>query len=178
MSISKKIRFEVFKRDGFKCAYCGRVPPEVILEIDHIDPKSKGGEDNRNNLITACFDCNRGKSDIPLSNIPSSLAENMEIIKEREEQIKAYRKLLKQVDKRINKDINDIEKIYIAEFPNYELRDRFKQTTIRRFLEILPKEKVEKAMYLAVSKSFYNNASERCLKYFCAVCWNWARNEI
>lgn len=44
MSISKKIRFEVFKRDHFRCCYCGSAPPSVILEVDHIDPKSKGIE--------------------------------------------------------------------------------------------------------------------------------------
>lgn len=36
--ISKKLRFEVFKRDGFRCAYCGKFPPAVILEVDHIEP--------------------------------------------------------------------------------------------------------------------------------------------
>ena len=65
MSITKKLRFEVFKRDGFKCAYCGKNPPQVTLEVDHIDPKSKGGKDDINNLVSACFDCNRGKKAIP-----------------------------------------------------------------------------------------------------------------
>ena len=40
MSISKKIRFEVFKRDGFTCQYCGKSPPGVTLEADHIKPFS------------------------------------------------------------------------------------------------------------------------------------------
>jgi len=65
MAITKKIRFEVFKRDGFKCAYCGKSPPQITLEVDHIDPRSKGGKDDINNLLTACFDCNRGKRNIP-----------------------------------------------------------------------------------------------------------------
>lgn len=61
--ISKKIRFEVFKRDSFTCQYCGAKAPDVELEVDHIEPVSKGGDDNILNLVTACFDCNRGKFD-------------------------------------------------------------------------------------------------------------------
>lgn len=57
----KKDRFEVFKRDSFKCQYCGASAPEKILEVDHINPVSKGGDNSITNLITACFDCNRGK---------------------------------------------------------------------------------------------------------------------
>lgn len=64
--ISKKLRFEVFKRDSFKCQYCGNVSPDVTLEVDHIKPVSEGGTNDITNLITACFDCNRGKSDILL----------------------------------------------------------------------------------------------------------------
>lgn len=59
--ISKKTRFEVFKRDNFTCQYCGKSVPEVTLEIDHIKPVKEGGDNNILNLITACFDCNRGK---------------------------------------------------------------------------------------------------------------------
>ena len=69
MSLSKKTRFEIFKRDGFTCQYCGQRPPEVVLEVDHIHPSSKGGSDEELNLITSCFDCNRGKSDRKLGEI-------------------------------------------------------------------------------------------------------------
>lgn len=66
-SISKKIRFEVFKRDSFQCQYCGKSSPDVVLNVDHIKPVSKGGDNDITNLITACFDCNAGKSDRELS---------------------------------------------------------------------------------------------------------------
>jgi hypothetical protein len=61
MAVSRGKRFDLFKRDGFTCQYCGRRPPEVVLEIDHIEPVSKGGDDDPINLITSCYDCNRGK---------------------------------------------------------------------------------------------------------------------
>lgn len=61
-AISKKTRFEVFKRDSFKCQYCGQSAPDVILHIDHIHPVSKGGDNNIMNLITSCQGCNSGKS--------------------------------------------------------------------------------------------------------------------
>lgn len=66
-SIPKKTRFEIFKRDSFSCQYCGQSAPEVLLVIDHIVPVSKGGTSDIFNLITACQDCNSGKSNIPLS---------------------------------------------------------------------------------------------------------------
>ena len=66
-AITKTARFEVFKRDKFTCQYCGASAPDVILEIDHIKPVSKGGTNDIINLITACRDCNRGKSDKELS---------------------------------------------------------------------------------------------------------------
>lgn len=61
--ISKKLRFEVFKRDGFKCQYCGASAPDVLLDVDHIQPVSKDGTNDILNLITSCKACNSGKSD-------------------------------------------------------------------------------------------------------------------
>lgn len=61
--ISKKLRFEVFKRDRFTCQYCGAVAPDVILHVDHIEPVAKGGGNDILNLITSCQNCNLGKSD-------------------------------------------------------------------------------------------------------------------
>lgn len=63
---SLKNRFEILKKTNFSCKYCGRKPPEVELELEHIIPKSKGGTDDMNNLVPACRDCNRGKGTIIL----------------------------------------------------------------------------------------------------------------
>lgn len=60
-NLGKKLRFEVFKRDSFTCQYCGRKAPEIILEVDHINPVKEGGTNELMNLITSCIDCNRGK---------------------------------------------------------------------------------------------------------------------
>lgn len=62
-TMTKTKRFEIFKRDYFTCQYCGQRPPNVVLEVDHIEPRSKGGSNDDINLITSCFDCNRGKKD-------------------------------------------------------------------------------------------------------------------
>ena len=57
------LRFAVLRRDGFRCAYCGRGEPEgVKLHIDHIDPVARGGRTELENLVTACATCNIGKS--------------------------------------------------------------------------------------------------------------------
>lgn len=71
-SLSPKIRYEVLLRDGFKCQYCGNTQFDgTKLEIDHIVPYSKGGSNDKDNLITSCFECNRGKSDVEIINIPT-----------------------------------------------------------------------------------------------------------
>lgn len=64
-----KTRFNIFKRDNFTCQYCGRKSPEVILTLDHKYPKSKGGANTEDNLITACKECNHGKGDVLLDHI-------------------------------------------------------------------------------------------------------------
>lgn len=67
MSKNLAARHRIFTRDNFTCQYCGAKPPDVVLEVDHIIPKSHGGKTRLDNLITACFACNRGKRDILLS---------------------------------------------------------------------------------------------------------------
>lgn len=69
VALSKSLRFEVFKRDLFTCQYCGRKAPDVILEVDHIKPVSKGGDNSIENLVAACWDCNRGKGAKKLSDL-------------------------------------------------------------------------------------------------------------
>lgn len=61
MSVSKANRFRVLVRDGFTCRYCGHRAPDARLEVDHRHPVSRGGTDRFDNLVTACYACNRGK---------------------------------------------------------------------------------------------------------------------
>lgn len=87
--ISKRVRFEVFKRDSFKCQYCGKFAPEAVLHVDHISPVSKGGTADILNLITSCADCNSGKSDIPLSDNSAIQKQRVQLeeLNERREQL-------------------------------------------------------------------------------------------
>jgi hypothetical protein len=63
MSVSNRLRFEILRRDGFSCRYCGaRAGEGAVLEIDHVLPKVLGGSDKPTNLVAACVDCNGGKT--------------------------------------------------------------------------------------------------------------------
>jgi len=54
-------RKNILRRDGHRCQYCGR--GDVPLTLDHIHPRSKGGEDSWENLVAACVKCNNKKGD-------------------------------------------------------------------------------------------------------------------
>jgi len=61
--ISREDAMKVFKRDHFKCQYCGlgglhRFENWLILTIDHIHPHARGGPRSMDNLVTACQPCN------------------------------------------------------------------------------------------------------------------------
>lgn len=64
MAISKRVRFEILRRDNHTCQYCGRAAPEVKLTIDHVVPQALGGSDKPENLTAACSECNAGKTSI------------------------------------------------------------------------------------------------------------------
>ena len=58
------LRYDIMKRDGFRCVICGRTAEDgVKLHVDHIKPISKGGLTVPDNLRTLCQECNLGKSD-------------------------------------------------------------------------------------------------------------------
>lgn len=65
MAVSKRLRFEILRRDDYTCRYCGRQPPEVALCVDHVIPQALGGSDDPSNLTAACRDCNTGKDSVP-----------------------------------------------------------------------------------------------------------------
>jgi hypothetical protein len=81
--VGKRLRFQIFDRDGFACQYCGKTPPDVKLEIDHIISVSTGGTNDPENLRTSCSACNAGKSNRQLgavSNDKDSLRRSQEAL--------------------------------------------------------------------------------------------------
>jgi 5-methylcytosine-specific restriction endonuclease McrA len=54
-------RRNLMLRDAHECQYCGKRPPVRDLNIDHVLPRSRGGEDTWENLVTACRVCNLRK---------------------------------------------------------------------------------------------------------------------
>lgn len=124
-SLSKKLRFEVFKRDSFTCQYCGKVAPNVILEVDHIEPVSKGGSNELLNLITSCYDCNRGKTNIELNDdaVVSKQRQQLELLQERREQIQLMFNWRKELDN-LKSDIDDMVVSYIEnKIDNFSLNE-------------------------------------------------------
>ena len=186
MSLSVRTRFEVFKRDRFTCAYCGRTPPEVLLHVDHIIPKADGGPDDVENLITACKDCNLGKGAVPLGNTlhPGPSADELQ---ERILQAKAYLELMSEV-----RDIRDqlVDLVNLAwakawgggiveresgtvyEMPNEGYWPD--QRTVRNLLRKLPLEALYEAIDITAARFPYK-ASYDSTKYFYGVCWRMVR---
>ncbi|SDG35172.1 HNH endonuclease [Pelagibacterium luteolum] len=168
VGLSKKLRFDVFKRDGFQCQYCGAHPSEsMVLEVDHIVPVCEGGGNEIDNLVTACFDCNRGKAGTPLSVIPISLAEKADLVLEQEAQIKAYYAILEARKERKDAEIWSIADIFSSRHGDDGItRSRF--ASIRMFLDRLDYYDVTEAMEIATDKAY---GRERMFAYFCGICW-------
>jgi hypothetical protein len=167
-SISKKTRFDVFKRDGFQCQYCGSTPPSVVLEIDHIHPVSKGGKGIIDNLLTSCFDCNRGKAAGLVTLVPQSVTDKAIVLAERMEQLKAFEKLQKSQRKKQEKDIDNIERMFQEHFENNWFTPSFRET-VRTFLKSLTVMDLLVAMLTSCGRMPDKN---RAIKYFCGICWN------
>ena len=175
MSVSKKKRFEIFKRDGFRCCYCGNIPPKIVLEVDHINPVSDGGTNDPNNLLTSCFDCNRGKSNIKLSRITPKLEENLEILKEKEQQLKEFNRFIAKINIRISKDIEEIDCLYNGQYQDWIFSDNFKKITLRRFLDLMPKHEILSSLRIAISR--FPSDKDRVIRYFCGICWKKIKGE-
>lgn len=65
MSVTKRLRYEILRRDNHTCRYCGGQAPDAALTVDHVTPVALGGTDDPTNLVAACRDCNSGKSATP-----------------------------------------------------------------------------------------------------------------
>ena len=168
-AISNKTRFEVFKRDDFKCQYCGAHPPSVLLHVDHIKAFAAGGADDMDNYVTACEPCNLGKGARDLEAVPQSLADKAALVAEREEQLRGYSDVLELKRQRLDDETWRVLRVFD---PSAESVPRDHHASTKRFIEKLGLHEVLDAAEIAMAARV---SQYKVFRYFCGICWNKVR---
>ena len=177
MAITKSLRFDIFHRDKFTCQYCGRKPPEVILEIDHIIPVSQNGSDDPKNLVTSCFNCNRGKNKKIIDNAPSvDLDLDLDYLEaeQRLSELLRYKKTKKKLDKALSETISSLQSFFQEQIGTDWIPDT---QGLRWILYYHDPSEIEKAIILS-SRQSRSNSPMRKWHYACAILRNWRQGEI
>lgn len=183
MAVSVRQRFEIFKRDEFTCHYCGRRSPDVVLEVDHIVAVANGGSDDPINLITSCWDCNRGKSAVPLAEriTGEDPHDRAVAILERERQLEEYNAVIERENTRREDDAWELIRYWLDEqgLLTDEQRDggmvqanRQDFSWLKSALAWCPKEKIREFMDIAIGRRM-----TKSLRYVagCARAWRYER---
>lgn len=197
MPIRPSVRFDVFKRDNFTCAYCGRRPPEITLEVDHIIPLAEGGTDDPENLTTSCWDCNRGKGAVPLDREPATLpdlSERTELVREREAQLRAYHEAKQAEAARRTEQLAVVLDHWFTVWQEEELaRCHIPwESTLTKYVDLIGPHEVMHAMDITAGR--FNHVTTNAVRYFvgvlkgrlaaaegrekkCTICGSWIRLE-
>lgn len=188
-SLSVRTRFEVFKRDRFVCQYCGKTPPDVLLEVDHIVPRAAGGSDDITNLTTACWDCNHGKADRLLEEgtAPTVSRSIVDDLRERLEQAAAYTEVVGQQAGLIEKQRVMVNEVWARAFGARVIEDaegsywqfddgQFPNSrSINLFLRRLPIHEIIAAIDITASR--HQTPSEWACRLFYKICWRRIKGE-
>jgi hypothetical protein len=179
MSVSPKVRFEIFKKHDFTCQYCGRRTPEIVLELDHIIPKAEDGTDEEDNLTTSCFECNRGKGKTPLSTIlkDKDIHEETVLLAEREIQLREYNQLKAEIKKRQTNELVFLVGYFSGCFDNTQYaEDEFPRIIVAGALKKMSYVDIEDDIDLAVRKTEINSMGNThevaAAKYLTAILKN------
>ena len=166
--IPKSVRFEVFKRDKFTCQYCGASAPDVILQVDHIKPVSKGGTNDIMNVVTACRDCNSGKTNRELSDDSAIKVQKKRLddMQERREQLEMMLQWRDSLLNAVEAEVDAINSIFCSQ-TKWGISDHGR-IGIRKLIKQFGFNEVYEACQIAVDK--YYNSTESS--------WNNAYNKI
>lgn len=172
--IPKSVRFEVFKRDKFTCQYCGESAPNVILEVDHITPVAKGGDNEIMNLITSCRDCNRGKTDKKLDDNTAVMVQKkqLDVIQERREQLEMMLQWRQALSEEIEIEVDAID-VYFQDNTRWGFSEAGRNDVrklIKRFgfAEVYDACEIAIDRYYHGTESSWNNAFEK----IGGICYN------
>lgn len=173
MAISRRLRFEILRRDNYTCRYCGSSSPDVTLTVDHVVPTALGGGDEPTNLVTACTDCNSGKSSVaPDQPIVEDVDATAMLFAKAIERANAIRRSQIEQNDAIGTEFN---KIWLDWCPwkdqgNYSGRPNDWATTIDTFVENgLGIRELNNFVYTAFMARGPGNRDR--WRYFCGCCW-------
>lgn len=167
--LSVRTRFEVFKRDDFTCRYCFRRTPAVVLEIDHVVPVADGGSNDPMNLVTACWECNAGKSATPLSEVITGEDPHDRAVTllEKQRQLREYDAVLANLLAEREFNAQDLlnwwcDQTSATSVPRHQFQWLVNQ------LEVVPYTAIKEAMVLAASRGMTTD-----WRYVMVVVRNW-----
>lgn len=166
MAVSRRLRFEILKRDSHLCRYCGAKAPDVPLTVDHVVPVALGGSDDPTNLVTACKDCNSGKS---------STSPDAPVVADVDLTAKRYAAAIVRVGQARRLEREALTKLVDAvfdEFAGHGLTTRdidlAAEETLARFVEA-GLEWDDLKYYVRVTAGAYGIGN--VWRYFCGCCW-------
>lgn len=174
MALSKRIRHEIMRRDNHACRYCGQIAPDVKLTIDHVVPVALGGSDEPTNLVTACVDCNAGKT---------SVAPDQALVADVSADALRWAAAMKRAGELVNAKTEpqeDYVKAFDDTWSGYSTGGQWNPKPIPRptgwresieafFTAGLPLESMQRAIRVAMGKDHV--APDATFRYFCGVCW-------
>jgi len=173
VAVSKRLRYEILRRDNFTCRYCMTATPGTPLRVDHVVPVALGGTDDPTNLVTSCEPCNSGKT----STVPDSPLV-AQVKKDAMRWQMAWAVAVaeaKSEGKQRAKDIAKVKKNYVAAYKGRHgaaptLPEGW-EASVGRWLDLgLPMTLIDKAIASAVGRS-YVPAKDR-FAYFAGCCWS------
>jgi hypothetical protein len=147
-----------------------------VLEIDHVVPRVQGGDDDPANLVTSCFDCNRGKGPRELDeNYLAEIREpNFKMVREKLDQLKAYYETLSEKQEFLDAYVDALDHYWWSELAEEEYTwGENRRANLRRMLAESDYYTIRDCMALAFSnKPYWDPNSEKLWKYFCGIVWN------
>jgi hypothetical protein len=170
MAVSKRTRFEVLRRDNHTCRYCRAT--DAPLTIDHVTPIALGGTDDPSNLVTACRDCNAGKS--------SSSPDAPLVADVAADELRWTAALQKAAEIRAaegdpyQEHVETFQAAWNANAPYYnDQPSNWRESIITFGKSGLSPAFIESAVLSATSRN--SVAAGSTFRYFCGICWTEVR---
>lgn len=165
--MGKRLRFEVFARDGFACRYCGAQSDVAKLVVDHIVPVCAGGTNDIENLVTACVACNAGKGPKPIDQHVVTEAHRLALCQEMREQADLARQASEAAEAR-----HQFQQQIVNYFCSSTGRDTMERKTCQVLVWAARKYGVEKLMEwidIAVRNLGPERSDSSLGKYICGI---------